>query len=589
MDTVNLKTASTYLNNLLLARGLLRNGKQIQFARPHKAEGGTEQTLAEIINLVHDMILRRDREQEQRETLAQTIRTLRTESTSNITSIDRLQIKVDDLNRQLVQCQTQERAAARAAKTAEASARALRDELAKLKTTVGQIRAACANDVRKRDLQIQKLKSHLTTQQRGNRSAQGMAIVIQPGVTGVKSENSKSQDAMAVHDPAYSLNQETTEFLTQLSQSLSDENDNLISLVQSTLLTLKELQGLPENAERLQSVPDAITEEDSQMGNSINPPVISFDVLGKDMDMVLNNLRNILTNPNFVPIEEVAIREEEIHKLRTGWDHMELKWRETILMMDTWRDRVLNGDQTINLDEIKRVLGLGKEMNMQHGILEDSIVALTDTGDSDSEPSQLDDLDTSLVAPPSPSPAPKAERKYATARSPKKVAFQQHEAIPDSNSSSERTVSTRSSKSQLSTTALPPSARLPSASDVYLYISPSPRKRSSSPEPHPDERAPKLTVQEKLNVAAAEAEAAAVARGVLRAEDLSRPSSRETRPSSRENASRENTEAGARVKAEDSIAAKKVRKTGVKGRPRRRKSTLTPDELERLMLSAGEP
>jgi hypothetical protein len=60
MDSFNLKTASTYLNNLLLARGLLRNGKSIEFARPSKGEGGTEATMAQIINLVHDMILRRD-------------------------------------------------------------------------------------------------------------------------------------------------------------------------------------------------------------------------------------------------------------------------------------------------------------------------------------------------------------------------------------------------------------------------------------------------------------------------------------------------------------------------------------------------
>ena len=60
MESFNLKTASTYINNLLLARGLLRNGKAIEFARPSKGEGGTEATMAQIINLVHDMILRRD-------------------------------------------------------------------------------------------------------------------------------------------------------------------------------------------------------------------------------------------------------------------------------------------------------------------------------------------------------------------------------------------------------------------------------------------------------------------------------------------------------------------------------------------------
>lgn len=60
MDSLNLKTASTYLNNLLLARGLLRNGKPIEFARPSKGEGGAEATMAQIINVVHDMVLRRD-------------------------------------------------------------------------------------------------------------------------------------------------------------------------------------------------------------------------------------------------------------------------------------------------------------------------------------------------------------------------------------------------------------------------------------------------------------------------------------------------------------------------------------------------
>ena len=60
MDSYNIKTASTYLNNLLLARGLLRNGTPIEFAHPSKGEGGKEATMASIINLVHDLILRRD-------------------------------------------------------------------------------------------------------------------------------------------------------------------------------------------------------------------------------------------------------------------------------------------------------------------------------------------------------------------------------------------------------------------------------------------------------------------------------------------------------------------------------------------------
>jgi hypothetical protein len=60
MESYNLKTASTYINNLLLARGLLRDGKPIEFAHPSRAEGGKEATMAQVINLVHDLLLKRD-------------------------------------------------------------------------------------------------------------------------------------------------------------------------------------------------------------------------------------------------------------------------------------------------------------------------------------------------------------------------------------------------------------------------------------------------------------------------------------------------------------------------------------------------
>lgn len=55
-----MQTASSYINNLLLARGLLRNGTPIEFAAPPKVEGGVNMAMTKVMNLVHDMILRRD-------------------------------------------------------------------------------------------------------------------------------------------------------------------------------------------------------------------------------------------------------------------------------------------------------------------------------------------------------------------------------------------------------------------------------------------------------------------------------------------------------------------------------------------------
>lgn len=60
METQNLEAASTYINNLLLARGLLKNGKPIDFAQPDNSDEGSDATMARIINLVNDLVVRRD-------------------------------------------------------------------------------------------------------------------------------------------------------------------------------------------------------------------------------------------------------------------------------------------------------------------------------------------------------------------------------------------------------------------------------------------------------------------------------------------------------------------------------------------------
>lgn len=236
----------------------------------------------------------------------------------------------------------------------------------RLKTTVEQVRTGCTNDVRKRDKEIQRLKSHLTTQQRGNKTGLvGASITISPGSVGLGGSTSVIRDdVLDVDDPEYSLKQETTEFLTQLSQSLSDENDNLISLVRSTLVTLRELQGMPDHAQREDTEGLSVIgeeDEDTQQGMMHAMPA-DYETLANDMDTVLDNLKNLLTNPNFVAVDEVEMREEEILRLRAGWEKMEARMREAFMLMDSWRKRMTNGD-TINLEEFKMGFSFGLGMD----------------------------------------------------------------------------------------------------------------------------------------------------------------------------------------------------------------------------------
>lgn len=500
----------------------------------------------------------------------------------------------------------------------------------RLKTTVQQVRTSCANDVRKRDVQIQRLKSHLTTQQRGNKTGLvGASITINPGSIGLGgSTSSIRDDAPDLDDPGYSLKQETTEFLTQLSQSLSDENDNLIGLVRNTLMTLKELQGMPDqNSRRDTGDLSVIGEEDENTREGMFHALpTNYETLATDMDTVLDNLKNLLTNPNFVAVDEVELREEEILRLRAGWEKMEGRLREAFTMMDSWRKRMTNGD-TINLEELKMGLGLGvglETVNREEiSMLEDEEV--------DDEDEELEAEDASSVfdedleelqehtvpqspqdhphegheEPPDP-PVPQSPPSHtveatsnsdlfklklkptsgvlretngntspvrsnkSTARSPRKVAFSA--SIPntptraDEENSGIDLVGEERSARRMPRNDTPRHVRCDSISTQITCTDKNyqARKRHSSPRPHPDEPSPKLTVHDKL--AQAEADAAAVAEGLKVTSAATLDDGTETPEGSRKRR-----------------ATRSPTKTKIQGRPKRRKSTLTPEELENLL------
>ncbi|KAI7465064.1 hypothetical protein KC351_g15132 [Hortaea werneckii] len=357
MDHDTLRTASNYLNNLLLARGLLRNSEPIDFVKPSK------DTRAQIINLVHDLILHQDRDKDNREHVAITLRNLRADDGRKTGEIEKLKEKNNELARTATQAQAAQRAAETEAKKVEKSIKSLQDQAAKLKTTLAQVKTQCTNDIRKRDLELNRLKAHLQGQQRGNKVVPPSAGLVGGGIRGNRDAR---QEQRELEDPAYSLKQETTEFLTQLSQGLSEENDQLISIIRDGVSDMRELLGLQPYQHRM---PDSAIGSlgSNASSNKHAPPTSlnSYDILAADMQDCLAHLKPILSNPNFVTVEEVEIREEEIARLRQGWEHMEKRWRDVLLMMEGWRRRMDTGE-TINLDDLTRGLGLVSPVRPPH-------------------------------------------------------------------------------------------------------------------------------------------------------------------------------------------------------------------------------
>lgn len=279
--------------------------------------------------------------------------------------------------------------------------------MARLKGTVAQIRAQCAADVRRRDGEVQRLKRHLEGRRgRDGNGGQVAVVVVTPGLGKGAPGNRNAETGLDLESPAYSLKQETTEFLTQLSQGLSDENDALIGLVRGTLATLRSLQGLPSDSGH-----DAEVDEGSEVMEVVNgliggPP--PYEALAASTDDVLEHLRGLLTNPSFVPLEEVEIREEEIHRLREGWEKMAARWKEAVALMDGWKKRMVDTGDTINLNDLEMGMDLGSGIPTVQEAQEGSIMKAEEEAEAN-ELDMLKDLEENLEAPPSPDAGPEAQ------------------------------------------------------------------------------------------------------------------------------------------------------------------------------------
>jgi hypothetical protein len=299
----------------------------------------------------------------------------------------KLKTKSADLTRSLALAEAQERSLKSNLSSAEATIRGFKEQIQRMKSTVQQVRAQCANDIRKRDLEMQKLKSHLDERRRGKREGLTVTTInINPAADRSRLGASGGD---RVNDPGYSLKQETTDFLTELCQNLSDENDTLIELARSTVHTLKDLQGIPQH--------DHGKNENEQAGmaasvgpNKSSGPVTSLptscEELSVHMETVLDHLRTLLTNPSFVPLEEVEMRDEEIKRLREGWVKMESRWKQAVTMMGGWQRRLADGGDSIRAEELKRGMNLDLSINSN----EDSMQSMSE---SNPIPTILEDQD----------------------------------------------------------------------------------------------------------------------------------------------------------------------------------------------------
>ncbi|KHN94302.1 Afadin/alpha-actinin-binding protein [Metarhizium album ARSEF 1941] len=337
VDTESLRTASLYINNQLLSRGLLRDGDTIDFASAGKCSEDSAALSARIISILNDLIIRRDRDAEHRESLSTAMRALRAENLKLTGDTTRLAERHAEAQRKADIATAAETMLRTQLKSAETNARALREDVARMKSLVAQSRASCATEVRRRDRQIDTLKRQLgeAGRSRGSRGSPAVTTVTVTGEIGAEKDRENLERGLAGRESA--LQSETNTTLSKLAQQLAEENDALLRVMQQAMVQLRDMSGCAEDSKEQAEVDK-------------RP---SCDDVAADLDVIMGHMRTILTNPSFAPIEEVMVREEEINRLKTGWVKMETRWKDAVHLMDGWRKRMAASGKPVCDEELR--------------------------------------------------------------------------------------------------------------------------------------------------------------------------------------------------------------------------------------------
>lgn len=258
------------------------------------------------------------------------MKTLKESESKANSSSERYKSRCEELERRCATLQGQERVLNANVRSAEITAKALKDETARLKTMVQQVRTQHANEIRKRDHQISKMKERLLEKSRGGRG--NKQPISFPGVTlsGTSSTThlggSVGSEGTVPGGIDVALTDDTTAILTTLSQNLADENDTLVSMVKSTVTTLKAISGMDTEVDQ-----EAELEEGER---NVIANDVSYASLSNEVDEVLEHLKEMLNQPNYVPLEDLDARDREIERLRLQLQGTLEAWKNAIALVD---------------------------------------------------------------------------------------------------------------------------------------------------------------------------------------------------------------------------------------------------------------
>lgn len=327
MASRDLQSAAAYINSALVTKGYLKDDQLIEFASLGESKDNNKALVTNdtrIINVIYGLLDAADNDNNnselQENRIAELEKRLERETMEKRKINSQLQaaerrIQADGLKLQQLQSSL---------KMSEVNHLNSKDDLNRLTALVGQLKTQFANELRRKDVEIGKIKQRLQDPRRvkTHYSSKGTLTKFDSRSPTIKAPESSSA-------------QEDVEKLSQILVQLND-----VLVVENGLL-LKELYKVNSDVCRANGNPPSL-EEFVWKGPHLNAAGVAKRTAhgNKISASIRSNLKqmiDLLNDPNVVSMDEVRKRDKTITQLTEKLRETTENWQKAIKTMDEWK------------------------------------------------------------------------------------------------------------------------------------------------------------------------------------------------------------------------------------------------------------
>lgn len=363
----DVRSAASYVNNVLVSKGYIRDDERLELGQ----QEGDEERDTRTINVIYALLKTIEDDSKASEANAQLVNDFKRQHEEENTRHERLKAKCSALEKQVASLERDGSNLKSSADGFHRAAEQQKEQSVRLKSLIKQIRQQFANELRRRDVQIAKLKERLQDTSRRTKTLTGVSGTLS------KSYNSYSTTALNRHDSESEASAAISSELSAMNNALVAENNALLVMLHQIRDSISSVTD--ENQSAIISERTASYNEQPSDASEVLIRCQTTQELNEEVSDCIQYITQALHSPNYVSVTELKEKESEIERLKDQLLDANTNWQKALSTMEQWK-KYRENRSTINQPRMLRDSSSHLQPSKSHTNLESKASSTASSG-----------------------------------------------------------------------------------------------------------------------------------------------------------------------------------------------------------------